>query len=123
MNDLAKTKRRREMTAAFVISFAISYASHVLFLKLFGKRISVLAFVLSAIEVSIWTALNDLSRSLHIQSSQVLRAISVLGATLVGALFLTSTYRLSRDPQKPQRFLGYILLSVLLCSVIYWFGV
>jgi uncharacterized membrane protein len=122
MNDLGKTKTR-EMTAAFVISFVISYASHVLFLNFFGKRISIFALVLSFFEISIRETLNEFSRSSHIQSSPAFSAISVLGATLVGALFLTSAYRLSRDPQQSQRFLGYILLSTLVCSVIYWFKI
>jgi uncharacterized membrane protein len=122
MNDLAKTKTR-ETAAAFVISFVISYVSHVLYLKFFGKRISIFAFFLALVEGSIRETLNGFSRSSHIQSSPAFSAISVLGATLLGALFLTSTYRLSRDPQKPQRFLGYILLSALACSVIYWFEI
>jgi len=120
MNELGKTKAR-EMLTPFVISFVISYASHVLYMEFFGKRISIFALVLAFVQLFILETLNGFSHSSHIQSSPAFGAISVLGATLIGAVFLTSAYRLTRHPQKPERFLGYILLYALGWSVIYWF--
>jgi hypothetical protein len=122
MNDLAKTKAR-EMVGPFVISFVISYASHVLYMEFFGKRISIFASVLAFVQLFILRTLSGFSHSPQIQSSAAFGVISVLGATLIGALSLTSAYRLTRNPQKPERFIGYILLYALGWSVIYWFKI